>query len=47
MTVLDVPTWSRGDVLSLRLTDRDIGLLRGWIITLKTLIGLIKYSSYY
>jgi hypothetical protein len=33
MPVLDVQTWSRGDVPGLRLTDEDVGLLRGWIMT--------------
>jgi hypothetical protein len=33
MAVLDVRTWPRGDVPSLRLTDDDVGLLRGWIVT--------------
>jgi hypothetical protein len=33
MPVLDVRTWSRGDVPGLRLTDEDVGLLRGWIVT--------------
>jgi hypothetical protein len=29
MPVLDVRTWPRGDILGLRLTDEDVGLLRG------------------
>jgi hypothetical protein len=29
MSVLDVQTWSRGDVSDLRLTDEDVGLLGG------------------
>jgi hypothetical protein len=29
MIVLDVCAWSRCDVLGLRLTDEDVGLLRG------------------
>jgi hypothetical protein len=29
MLVLDVRTWSRGDVPGLGLTDEDVGLLRG------------------
>jgi hypothetical protein len=29
MSVLDVWTWPRGDVPGLRLTDEDVGLLRG------------------
>jgi hypothetical protein len=33
MPVLDVRTWPRGDVSSLGLTDEDVGLLRGWIVT--------------
>jgi hypothetical protein len=35
-----------GDVPGLGLTDRDTGLLSGWIVTswLKALIGLIEYS---
>jgi hypothetical protein len=26
-------TWPRGDVPGLGLTDEDVGLLRGWIVT--------------
>jgi hypothetical protein len=33
MPVLDVRTWPRGDVPGLALTDEDISLLRGWIVT--------------
>jgi hypothetical protein len=33
MAVLNVWTWSREDVPDLGLTDEDIGLLRGWILT--------------
>jgi hypothetical protein len=33
MAVLDVQTWPRGDVPSLGLTDEDVDLLRGWIVT--------------
>jgi hypothetical protein len=29
MSVLDVQTWSRGDVPGLGLTDEDVGLLMG------------------
>jgi hypothetical protein len=29
MPVLDIHTWPRGDVLSLVLTDKDVGLLKG------------------
>jgi hypothetical protein len=32
MPILDVRTWSRGDVPGLG-TDEDVGLLRGWIVT--------------
>jgi hypothetical protein len=48
MPVLDVRTWSRGDVPGLGLADEDVGLLRGWIVKswLKALIGLIEYSYY-
>jgi hypothetical protein len=31
--VLEVRTWPRGDVPGLGLTDEDVGLLRGWIVT--------------
>jgi hypothetical protein len=33
ISVLDVRTWPRADVAGLRLTDEDVGLLRGWIVT--------------
>jgi hypothetical protein len=33
MLLLDVRAWSKGDVSGLGLTDRDVGLLRGWIAT--------------
>jgi hypothetical protein len=33
MTVLDVRTWPREGIPGLGLTDEDIGLLRGWIVT--------------
>jgi hypothetical protein len=32
MLVLDICTWSRGDILGLELIDGDVGLLRGWIV---------------
>jgi hypothetical protein len=32
MTTLDRQTWLRGEVPGLRLTDEDVGLLRGWIV---------------
>jgi hypothetical protein len=46
MPVLDVRTWPREDVPGLRLTDEDIGLLRGVDCDIMTqgLIGLIEYS---
>jgi hypothetical protein len=46
MPVLDVRTWPRGDVPGLRLTDEDVGLLRGVDCDILTqgLIGLIEYS---
>jgi hypothetical protein len=46
MPVLDVRTWPRGDVRGLRLTDEDVGLLRGvdCDILAQDLIGLIEYS---
>jgi hypothetical protein len=46
MPVLDVRTWSRGDVPGLRLTDEDASLLRGvdYDILAQGLIGLIEYS---
>jgi hypothetical protein len=31
--VLDVRTWSRENAPGLGLTDGDVGLLRGWILT--------------
>jgi hypothetical protein len=48
MPALDVPTWPRGDIPGLALTDEDVGLLRGGgvdcdILT-QGLIGLIEYS---
>jgi hypothetical protein len=33
MPVLNIWTWPRGDVLSLRLIDGDVGLLRGELYT--------------
>jgi hypothetical protein len=33
MPGLDLQTWSRGDIPNLGLTDGDVGLLRGWIVT--------------
>jgi hypothetical protein len=33
MPVLDVWTWPWGDVPSLGLTDGDVDLLKGWIVT--------------
>jgi hypothetical protein len=33
MSVLNIRTLPRGDVLGLGLTDEDVGLLRGWIVT--------------
>jgi hypothetical protein len=46
MPVLDVQMWPRVDVPGLRLTDEDIGLLRGvdCDILAQGLIGLIEYS---
>jgi hypothetical protein len=46
MPVLDIRTWPRGDVPGLRLTDEDVGLLRGvdCDILAQGLIGLIEYS---
>jgi hypothetical protein len=46
MPVLDVWMWPRGGVPGSRLTNGDVGFLRGWIVTswLKALIGLIEYS---
>jgi hypothetical protein len=32
LTTLDTQTWLRGEVPGLGLTDKDIGLLRGWIV---------------
>jgi hypothetical protein len=48
MSVLDVRTWPRGDVPGLRLTDEDVGLLRGvnCDILAQRLIGLIEYSCH-
>jgi hypothetical protein len=46
MSVLDVRPWPRGDVPGLRLTDEDVGLLRGvdCDILAQGLIELIEYS---
>jgi hypothetical protein len=33
MPKLDIWTWKRGDVPGLGLTNEDVGLLRGWIVT--------------
>jgi hypothetical protein len=46
MPVLDIRTWPRVDVPGLRLTDEDVGLLRGvdCDILAQGLIGLIEYS---
>jgi hypothetical protein len=33
MPVLDIRTWPRGDVAGLGLTDGDISLVRGWLVT--------------
>jgi hypothetical protein len=46
MPVLDVRTWTRGDVPGLGLTNENIGLLRGvdYDILTQGLIGLIEYS---
>jgi hypothetical protein len=33
MSVLDIQTWPRGNAPGLGLTDKDVGLLRGWIVT--------------
>jgi hypothetical protein len=33
MPALDIRTWPRGDVPGLGLTDENVGLLRGWIVT--------------
>jgi hypothetical protein len=45
MLVLDVQTWSRGDISGLGLTNGDVGLLRGGgDILAQGLIGLIEYS---
>jgi hypothetical protein len=33
MSVLEVQLWPRGDIPSMGLTDEDVGLLRGWIVT--------------
>jgi hypothetical protein len=33
MPGLDVKMWPRRDVRSFGFTDRDVGLLRGWIVT--------------
>jgi hypothetical protein len=44
--VLDVRTWSRGDVSGLGLTDGDVSLLRelDYDILAQVLIELIEYS---
>jgi hypothetical protein len=34
MLVLDVQTWSRGDISGLGLTNGDVGLLRGGVTSL-------------
>jgi hypothetical protein len=46
MPVLDIRTWPRGDVPGFRLTNEDVGLLRGVDCDIQTqgLIGLIEYS---
>jgi hypothetical protein len=46
MSVLDIQTWSRGDVPGLGLPDEDVDLLRGVDCDIRTqdLIGLIEYS---
>jgi hypothetical protein len=46
MSVLDVRTWPRGNVLGLWLTDEDVSLLRGVDCDILTqgLIILIEYS---
>jgi hypothetical protein len=46
MPVLDVQTWPKVDVPGLRLTDEDVGLLKGvdCDILAQGLIGLIEYS---
>jgi hypothetical protein len=48
MSVLDVRTWPRRDVTGLRLTDEDVGLLRGVDCDILTqgLIGFIEYSNH-
>jgi hypothetical protein len=33
LPVLNIRMWPRGDVPTLMLTDEDVGLLRGWIVT--------------
>jgi hypothetical protein len=49
MPVPDVRTWPRGEVPGLRLTDEDVGLLRGvdYDILAQGLIGLIEYSYHH
>jgi hypothetical protein len=49
MPVLDVRTWSRGDIPGLGLTDEDVGFLRGvdCDILAQGLIGLIEYSYHH
>jgi hypothetical protein len=46
MLVWAVQTWPRGDVPDLRLTNKDVDLLRGmdYDILTQDLIGLIEYS---
>jgi hypothetical protein len=46
MPVLNVQTWPKVDVPGLRLTDEDVGLLKGvdCDILAQGLIGLIEYS---
>jgi hypothetical protein len=48
MPVLDVRTWSRGDVSGLALTAEDVGLLRevDCDILAQGFIGLIEYSCH-
>jgi hypothetical protein len=46
MLVLDIQTWSRGDVSGLGLTNGDVSLLIGFLdcdILTQDLIGLIEY----
>jgi hypothetical protein len=48
MSVLNIQTWSRGDISGLGLTGDYIGLLRGLDCDILTqgLIGLIEYSCH-